>query len=120
MGWKYWSAVFISMIFFVSLIILGTNISAGRLAAITNQEITPPFLFVPVNRDLVQINILGSHYDYSLVRARQRYSNLKSSIQNSYVAVKCNLIPRADYLLLQWEKGVGQLQDDLKGVMNHF
>lgn len=108
------------MIFFMCLIVIGTNISARRLAIITNQNINPPFLMKPVNKDIIQIDFLGNKFNYNLIPIRDKYSFVKSSIQTSWVTVKCNLAPRTDYLMYHWLKGIEQLKSDLHNIMKYF
>lgn len=120
MAWKYYFTIFIAIFFFLTIIIAGTNISAERLAVITDKEIPPPFQLTALNDDVVAIDILGSQHDYSLEGAKNGYASAKVAIQNSYVAVKCNLIPRTDYLQYQWEQGTTRLKKDLRKIINYL
>jgi len=111
-GWKWRFKIMFFLLFFICLIILGSNISAKRLAIITNQEINPPFYMKRMNNDVVQLDFMGNQFDYSLLPIRNKYSNVKASIQNSWVTVKCNLALRVEYMHYLWLKGVKQLRHD--------
>jgi len=108
------------MLFFLCLIVVGTNISAGRLALATNKDVPPPFFMTPVNDNTIRLDVLGDSYQYSVVPIQNSYFFLKSSIQNSWVTVKFNLVPRADYLRYQWATGVEQLAQDLTKLVKDF
>ncbi|MFZ5946020.1 MAG: hypothetical protein ACOYVD_18165 [Bacillota bacterium] len=116
MGWKYWLAVSLSIVFFICIIILGTNVSAARFAHVVGQEIPPPFSVQPLDGDIIELDILGQEKSLSLAPLR----NVKSSIQNTLVTVKFNLAPRAEFIQTQWQQGINQFSSDIEEIMNYF
>jgi len=119
MNWTYNLKIVVCLLFFVCLVIVGTNVSAQQLAIVTNKDITPPFLVTPLADNTIRLDVLGDSYQYSVLPIQNRYSFLKSSIQNSWVTVKFNLAPRSDYLRYQWNKGVKQLTQDLTNIIHN-
>lgn len=117
MNWKAHLLVSIFLLFFLGLIIVGTNVSAQQLAIATDKDITPPFFLTPINNGTARLDLLGERYQLSVVPIRNSYSVLKSSIQNSWVIVEFNLAPRVDYLRYHLYTGVHQLVEDLAKIV---
>lgn len=117
MGWKNYLRVGFCLLFFLVLVIIGTNISAQQLAMAVDKEITPPFLYTTMDNGSIHLVILGESYQLSAIPIQNSYSLLKSSIQNSLVTVKFNLAPRVDYLRYHFSTGVEQLARDLTKII---
>lgn len=119
MDWKHSFAVGCFILFLLCLVIIGTNVAAKQLAAITNWEIAPPFMFTGTTNNVVRLDFLGESYQYSVVPVQNSYTFFKSSIQNSLVTVKFNIAPRVDYLRYQWDTGLEKLVRDLTNLVHN-
>lgn len=117
MGWKSYFVVGLYLLFFLGLVIVGTNISAQQLALTVNEEIPLPFLVAPQNDGTVNLEIMGDSYQFSVFPIQNSYSLLKSSIQNTLVTVKFNLAPRVEFLRYHLSNGLEQLGQDLTKII---
>lgn len=113
MGWKNYFIIGLYLLFFLGMVIVGTNISARQLAMAVNEEIPSPFFITPLNDGTVSLEIMGDSYQFSVIPIQNSYSLLKSSIQNSLVTVKFNLAPRVEFLRYHLSSGLEQLSRDL-------
>jgi len=117
MDWKWYMKITFILLFFMSLVIIGSNVSAQRLAIITDQSIAPPFWLKNISKTAVQLELLGDDINYSFLPVIKSYTYVKVSIQNSLVTVKCNLVPRLEYLNFLWSKGIKQFKNDLQALV---
>ncbi|MGI6224650.1 MAG: hypothetical protein ACOYJ1_00200 [Peptococcales bacterium] len=120
MNGKFCFTISISLLFFLSLVIVGTNISAKQLAEITNCEVSPPFMFATTEDNIIRLGVFGETYQYSIDSIQNNYTSIKSSIQNFRVTVKFNIAPRVEYLRYQWDTGTDKLVDDISLLLKQL
>ncbi|SMB90850.1 hypothetical protein SAMN00017405_1372 [Desulfonispora thiosulfatigenes DSM 11270] len=114
---NYFSVTMIT-IMFILLIILGSNLSIIRLSQITGKNIIPPFYIENMGQEKLQINIIGESYNFTLSKTNDFMVNIKIYIQNFISTVKFIMIPRLEYLLTLWIKGVQKFLSDFNGYLN--
>ncbi|NLT94535.1 MAG: hypothetical protein GXW85_03210 [Clostridia bacterium] len=117
MVWKNRIIVAVYLLLLLALVIVGTNISARKLAMAVDKEITPPFIVTPLDNGNYRLDILGDSYQFSTLSIQNSLSLLESSIQNSWVTVKFNLASRVGYLRYHLSNGVEQLTRDITKIL---
>lgn len=94
--------------------VVACNFSILQLARVTGEEIKPPFVINnDTEKEMLKLDIMDTsvHINYSFLK--ENCISIKTAIQNFLIAVKFNVIPRIEYAVFLWKKGVNQLVRDL-------